>query len=189
METPVIAPGALQKPIRSNIRKIRAESLKPPQEEIDESGGENHKFYIVFVSDGVEHKKETTKDVWRRARGPLPVPGRKVPGYDHKINHDFDILLQEGKVVGIDLIPKNKYVRGLVPEHLEDVSELHVRVDQRTGFLEVVQIPPKVRDNRVSAILSAIDAVSVIAPGDILAGSEVTQVAGNLVVIDLAPDA
>lgn len=180
----------LQKPKRENIRKVRAESLKPPQEVIDETGGEDHKFSLIYVANGQEIQTPCTKEVWKKVKGPNPVPGRKVPGLDHKIHHNFDIVLsgtgRDERVVDVDLIPKNKYERGLIPEGMEDVFDLVLKVNQSNGSVEVMQIPPKVRDNRVSAVLNALDRLDQVEVGMEIAGCEVTAVSGNVLTLDAA---
>jgi hypothetical protein len=195
--------GVLQKPIRK-VRKVRAQSLKPPQEIVDETGGEDHKFFVVYVTDGIEHRVPCSHECWKKVKGPKPAPGRKVPGMDHKIHYDFDIVfdptqkttytdvkgvtIETQLVVDVDMIPKNKYERGLVPENLEDLQEMTLRINQKTGGIEIIQIPPKVRDLRIAAIMLAIDKLETIETGQEIAGCEVTGVSGNQVVINVRGD-
>ena len=176
--------GALHKVARKGVQKIKCESLKPPEQILDESGAEQHKFIAVYVSGGREFRESCTQAVWKKILGPAAAPGRKVPGLDNKVYCEFFIVKDKGMVIGVDIMPENRYERGNVPEEIKDQKEVRIRFTPKTGEVEVTQIPPKFRTTRLHALLSAIDVLETIAPGDEIAGCEVTQVAGNQVVLE-----
>ena len=182
--------GQLQKPKRENIRKIKAESLKPAQEKIDESGDEKHEFFVVAVSNGVEKHHPSTRQAWLKSLGPKQKVGRPLRGLDNRIDADFYIIIdKESKlVVDIDVMPRQRYALGMVPEALQGVSEMIIKINQSTGGLEVLQMPPKIRDNKILTILDAIDKMDVISSGDSLAGYEVTSVGGDKVTIEISSE-
>jgi hypothetical protein len=179
--------GVISKVSRTNVKKVFAESLKPPQEEIDESGAEDHKYFLVYVANGQEVRARCTHDVWKRALGPKSVPGRKVPGWDNKIHNDFYIIIdtKTKMITDVDMLPKNRYERGMVPEDQEGKHTLEIKINQKTGGMEILSIPPKLRSQRILAILNEIDKLTVIEPGAEISGCEATSVGGNIVVLEV----
>ena len=127
--------GVIQKVTRLTIKKILAESLKPPQEVIDESGDENHKYFLVYVTNGREVRAQCTFDTWKKVLGPKAKPGRKVPGLDNKIHHDFYIIIdvKTNMITDVDMLPKNKYARGMAPESMEGDHTLSIKINQKRG--------------------------------------------------------
>jgi len=181
--------AALVKPKRTGLRRVRAEQLKaPPQPDLDESGGEDHQYGIVYVSDGVEHHVPCTAALWRKVEGPNPRPGRPHPGMDmrteriHFIYHNRETNRAES----LDFMPNHSgYRGGLIPEHLKDIDTVEIKIDQRDGSLEVLSYPPKVAERVILAIFTAIDNAEEIKPGDLLAGRyHVNVVAGNKIEVD-----
>jgi len=163
--------------------------MKPPQEELDESGEEQHKYYLVYVSNGREVRALCTHAVWKKALGPAPQPGRKLPGYDNKIHHHFFIVSdpkQNDLIVDVDLLPENKYQRGAVPSEQEGLHTMEILINSTSGQIEIVTIPPKVLDSKVMAIMNAIDALEIIEPGQEIAGCEVVAVAGNRIQLEIS---
>lgn len=178
-------PGFLRKPKREGITKIFAHSLKPPSEIIDESGDEKHQYFINYVADGVEYKKETDHAVWKRVIGPRSTPGRRVPGMDNLIHDDFYIIMKKDRVVGIDVLPKNRFEKGMVPEDMKEIEHLTIQVDLRTGDFTIKKLPPKVQSRRIRSILDALDKVEVVEPGQLFAECEVVTASGNIIVLDV----
>ena len=179
--------GVLQKVIRTGIAKVRAESMKPAQEELDETGGENHKYFVVYVAGGKETRALCTQPIWKKVRGPKPQPGRKLPGYDNKGNHDFFIISdpKTGIVQDVDLLPKNKFQRGLVPEDQEGLHTMDLTIIPASGQIEITVLPPKVLDAKIRSIMDAIDKLDKIEPGQEIDGCEVVSVAGNRLQLDI----
>jgi hypothetical protein len=179
--------GVLQKAIRTNITKIKAESMKPPQEVEDETGGDQHKFYLVYVANGKEVRGLCTQPIWKKVLGPKAQPGRKLPGYDNKIHHDFFVISdpKTGLILDVDLVPKNLYARGAVPENLEGEHSMELLINPGSGQIEITKLPPKVLDAKIREILDTIDKLELIEPGQEIAGCEVVSVAGNRIQLDI----
>ena len=180
-------PGVLHKPVRENIIKILAHSLKPPVCKEDKSGGENHQFFAVYVSDGVEHKEPCTQRIWRMILGPKSRPGSKVPGLDNRTDEVFFLIKDRktGVITGLDRVPENKYAKGMVPEKFEGLETMEIQVNVTTGEYLVKQIPPKTRDSRIRHILDALDKKTTVVPGEEIEGCEVVMASGNLISISI----
>ncbi len=121
--------------------------------------------------------------------GPKAQPGRPVPGLDNQIYEDFFIIKDTltKQIIGIDRLPKNDYKGGLVPEDLQGVTAMQLKVDNKTGELHVIVLPAKMRDARIRTILDSLDGEYQIFPGQMLKDCEVTTVAGNNVTIEIPP--
>lgn len=179
--------GVLQKAARTGLTKIKAESMKPAQEELDQTGNEQHKYFLVFVANGKETRAACTHAIWKKARGPKPQPGRKLPGYDNKVHHHFYIVSdpKTGLVVDVDVLPENKYQRGAAPEEQEELHTMDLLINPASGQIEITTLPPKVLDTRIKSLMDAIDKLEVIEPGQEIEGCEVISVAGNRIQLDI----
>ena len=181
--------NVLQKPERKGLKVNYAEHLKPVSEEIDESGGST-KFFMTYVTEaGKECRIQTTKELWKRIHGPT---SEKHPhaGLDMKVDLIFRILSKPAtaktpeKAVGLDIMPKHLYKRGMIPEKYEGLEDITLKVNQKTGDIEVTASPPKLTKNALEVVLKAVDALSEIQPGDNIAKKfEVSMVAGNTLTI------
>lgn len=176
------APGALMKPKRDGIKKIEAFSMKPPLVEADPEGGDNHKYLCKFVSGSYREVKQVcTFDVWKRCEG-RQTPGKVRDGLDARLHNDFVIIQdKDGKVIDIDIIPKTYYTsRAVLPDHLQDKQDIIMKVNGKTGGVEVTQCPAGVTKAQILKLINSLDAVSSVATGDTLSGGfEVLNVSGN----------
>jgi hypothetical protein len=175
-------PGALNKPKRENIKKTEAFSIKPPLVEADPDGGDNHNYLCKFVSNAYrEVKLVCTFDVWKRCEG-RQTPGKVRDGLDSRLHNDFVIIQdKDGKVIEIDVIPKTYYTsRAVLPDHLQDKQDIILKVNAKTGGVEVTQCPAGVTKASILKLINSLDAVSSVATGDTLPGGfEVLNVSGN----------
>jgi hypothetical protein len=176
------APGALIKPKREGIKKIEAFSMKPPSVEADPDGGDNHKYLCKFVSNNYREVKQVcTFDVWKRCEG-RQVPGKVRDGLDARLHNDFVIIQdKDGKVIDIDVIPKTYYAsRAVLPDHLQDKQDIVLKVNAKTGGVEVTQCPAGVTKANILKLINSLDAVTAVSTGDTLSGGfEVLNVSGN----------
>ena len=179
--------GVLQKAIRTGLTKVKAESMKPAQEELDLTGGEDHKYFVVYVAGGKETRAACSQQLWKKVLGPKAQPGRKLPGYDNKVHHNFYIITdpKTGNVVDVDLLPENKYQRGAVPEVQEELHTMDILINPSSGQIEIAVLPPKVLDTKIRSIMDAIDKLDKIEPGQEIDGCEVIAVAGNRIQLDI----
>lgn len=178
----IAVPGALNKPKRENIKKTEAFSMKPPLVEADPDGGDNHKYLCKFVSNNYREVKQVcTFDVWKRCEG-RQTPGKVRDGLDARLNNDFVIIEdKEGKVIEIDVIPKTYYTsRAVLPDFLQDKQDIILKVNAKTGGVEVTQCPAGVTKSNILKLINSLDAVTSVATGDSLPGGfEVLNVSGN----------
>lgn len=184
MSSNTLSPTALVKKIRANVSKKSAVSMKPPIVVPDATGGEAHKYMCRYVSnDFREVKHECTLRVWQRCEGKVQ-PGRTRDGLDSKLHNEFRLVENaQGVIEAIDIIPKSYFARkAVLPDTLEGVQDILIRVTAHTGELEVVQVPAGVTKNTIIKLLDTLDSVSSIQPGDEISGGfEVTSVSGNMV--------
>ena len=176
------APGALTKPKRENIKKTEAFSMKPPVVEADPDGGDNHKYLCKFVSNNYREVKQVcTFDVWKRCEG-RQTPGKVRDGLDSRLHNDFVIIQdKEGKVIDVDVIPKTYYTsRAVLPDYLQDKHDIIIKVNTKTGGVEVTQCPAGVTKANILKLINSLDAVTAVSTGDTLPGGfEVLNVSGN----------
>ena len=174
-------------PSSFGLTKVKAESMKPAQEELDLTGGEDHKYFVVYVAGGKETRAACSQQLWKKVLGPKAQPGRKLPGYDNKVHHNFYIITdpKTGNVVDVDLLPENKYQRGAVPEVQEELHTMDILINPSSGQIEIAVLPPKVLDTKIRSIMDAIDKLDKIEPGQEIDGCEVIAVAGNRIQLDI----
>lgn len=174
--------SALIKTKRENIKKADSFSIKPPMVVASADGAENHKYTCVYVSSSYrEVSKECTFDVWKRCEG-RQIPGQVRDGLDARLHNDFIIITDaEDKVVDIDIIPKTYYAsKAVLPEHLQNKHDIVIRVNTKTGGMEVLQCPAGVTKATIKRLLDIIDKQETIQTGDTLPGGfEVINVSGN----------
>lgn len=182
----IAPPGALLKSKRENIKKVDAVSIKPPKVIPDPEGGEAHQYQCVYVSSGFKQVVQPcTFEVWKKCEG-RQVPGKTRDGLDSKLNNDFVMVIDAtGKVVDIDIIPKNYYAsKAVLPDHLAGKEDIVLRIAAKTGSIEVQQVPAGVTKVITRKLLDALDGISDISTGDVIKGGfEVINVSGNQVSI------
>ena len=174
--------SALIKRKRENIKKSDSFSIKPPIVEASNDGTENHKYACVYVSSTYrEVTKECTFDVWKRCEG-RQIPGQVRDGLDARLHNDFIIVHDANdKVIDIDIIPKTYYAsKAVLPDHLQNKQDIIVKVNAKTGGMEVLQCPAGVSKPFIKKLLDVLDKVEAIQTGDTLPGGfEVINVSGN----------
>jgi hypothetical protein len=170
----------IKKPVRTGNRRVKAANMKPAEAKLSETD-DNHEFFCVYVSNGKEIKRPCSHDIYKRVMGPTPKKGQPSKWLDMQVGLAFIIHHnKENQVVGIDVMPDNRFDHGMVPANQEGIDYVEVVVNQLTGELRVTAIPPKVSEKTVEAILAGIDEVEEIHPHDhILSKYEVTSVSGN----------
>lgn len=176
------APGGLSKPKRENIKKTEAFSMKPPLVEADPDGGDNHKYLCKYVSNNYREVKQVcTFDVWKKCEG-RQIPGKVRDGLDSRLHNDFVIIQdKDNKVIDIDVIPKTYYTsRAVLPDNLQDKDDIVLKINTKTGGVEVTQCPAGVTKTSILKLINALDGVANIQTGDSLPGGfEVLNVSGN----------
>lgn len=175
-------PNALVKPKREGLKKIEAVSIKPPSVSADTDGGDNHTYVCRYVSaDFKEIKQPCTFDVWKRCEG-RQIPGKVRDGLDARLDNDF-VLIQnaDGVIVDIDVLPKTYYSsRAVLPDYLQDKHDIVLKINTKTGGVEVLQCPAGVTKPSVRKLVNALDAIDTIQTGDSIPGGfEVLNVSGN----------
>lgn len=156
-------------------------TLNPPVQEKDGT------CFVVGVSrEGIYQRFECTPEVFRYVFGKTPKPGSLGGGLDMDLHSDFNLVLspKDGRTKGRDTwvtaihkYPKNLYLRGMVPEKLEDIQEMEIQI-RPEGFV-VERVPPKLGRAVVLAVLGKLEALEEINIGDTLSGYEVTLAEGN----------
>jgi len=175
-------PSGLVKPKRENIKKTEAFSMKPPLVEADPDGGDNHKYLCKYVSNNYREVKQVcTFDVWKKCEG-RQIPGKVRDGLDSRLHNDFVIIQdKDNKVIDIDIIPKTYYTsRAVLPDNLQDKDDIVLKVNTKTGGVEVTQCPAGVTKASILKLINALDGVTNVQTGDSLPGGfEVLNVSGN----------
>ena len=164
-------------------KRIKAAALKPPAITTDPDT-EKPSLWLVYV-DATSFREvhmPCTQECWAKVEGGPPIKGEPHPGLDMRTNLKFVVITTaDGKLAtDVDVLPDNQYERGMVPEELKDKTVLEIEVDQKSGGLKVLTIPPKTSNVLVDGILKHLDTLTEISAGDILAGGHrVDSVAGN----------
>ena len=175
-------PNALVKPTREGLKKTEAFSIKPPLVQADPDGGDNHEYLCCYVSGNYrEVQQPCTFDVWKRCES-RQVPGRVRDGLDARLQNDFVIIQnKDGKVVDIDILPKTYYAsKAVLPDHLQNKEDIVIKINNKTGGIEVMQCPAGVSKNMLVKLVNALDKISTIQTGDSIPGGfEVINVSGN----------
>lgn len=176
------ASSALVKRKRENVKKVDSFSIKPPIVEASNDGSENHKYACVYVSSTYrEVTKECSFDVWKRCEG-RQIPGQIRDGLDSRLHNDFIIVHDNNdKVIDIDIIPKTYYAsKAVLPDHLQNKQDIVLKVNSKTGGMEVIQCPAGVSKPTIKKLLDVLDKQETIQTGDTLPGGfEVINVSGN----------
>jgi hypothetical protein len=189
--------GVLQKKARKGLIVKYAEQLKPASEEESDDGSSEPFFFVTYVTDnGKERRLRATREVWKKVHGPSSDDNPHM-GLDMRVNLNFRIVSEPEQaatedspatpemVIGIDVLPKHLYKRGMIPEKYEGMNSIVVKVNQKSGDIEVVDSPPKVQHNELESVLKVIDSLSEIHPGDPIGSKyEVESVAGNTIVLE-----
>ena len=177
-------PNALVKPTREGVKKTEAFSIKPPLVQADPDGGDNHEYLCSYVSANYREVSQLcTFDVWKRCEG-RQVPGKVRDGLDARLQNDFVIIQdKDGKVTDIDILPKTYYTsKAVLPDHLQGKEDIVLKINVKTGGVEVTQCPAGVSKNLVVKLINALDKISTIQTGDTIPGGfEVINVSGNQV--------
>ncbi len=116
--------------------------------------------------------------MWKKCEG-RQIPGKVRDGLDSRLHNDFVIIQdKDNKVIDIDIIPKTYYTsRAVLPDNLQDKDDIVLKVNTKTGGVEVTQCPAGVTK---ASILKLINGVTNIQTGDSLPGGfEVLNVSGN----------
>jgi hypothetical protein len=198
----------MNKPTRNNVKMVRAGSIKPPGYELDPTGGENHKYKCVYVTDqGKQITQRCTHEVWKRCEG-RNLEGRARDGLCDKLHCQFLLWIDgeqfknsppnmdPGLITSIDILPENYYMpKQVMPELIADRSTIGLNVDQIDGHIEIVAlstkdnnntraIPAGVTKSMLERLIKEINKVPTLEPGDTLPGGfEVTGVNGKIVEI------
>jgi hypothetical protein len=119
--------------------------------------------------------------VWKRCEG-RQTPGRVRDGLDSRLHNDF-VIIQDGedKVIDIDIIPKTYYAsKAVLPDNLQGKEDIVLKVNSKTGGVEITQCPAGVNKAKILKLISSLDAVTSVSTGDTLPGGfEVLNVSGN----------
>ena len=174
--------NTLKKPSRL-CKRIKAAALKPPVFTTDPDT-DKQILWLVYVDAQSfrEIRIPCTQPCWAKVEGGPPVKGEPHPGLDMRTNLKFVVITTpDGKTAtDVDILPDNQYERGMVPEELKGKTELEIEIDQATGGLRIIAIPPKTPSLTVDNILKNLDTLSKVSAGDILTGGHrVNSVAGN----------
>jgi hypothetical protein len=174
--------SALIKPKRENIKKFDSFSIKPPIVVASNDGSDNHSYACVYVSNNYrETKKPCTFDVWKRCEG-RSIPGQARDGLDSRLHNDFIIIQDDkDKVIDIDIIPKTYYTsKAVLPDSLQNKHDIVLKINSKTGGVEVLQCPAGVSKPLLRKLLDALDKIDAIQTGDSIPGGfEVINVSGN----------
>ena len=174
--------NTIQKPARE-CKRIKAAALKPPALTVDPDT-EKPLTWLVYV-DATSFKEvhlPCTQACFAKVEGGPPVKGEPHPGLDMKTNLKFVVIVSPDGLTAldVDVLPENQYERGMIPEELKGKTELEIEIDQTTGGLTVLAIPPKTSNISVDNILKSLDKLTEVAAGNILPGGHrVLSVAGN----------
>jgi hypothetical protein len=189
MNTPTTPTVGLQKVKREGLKKIYAVRILPPDFELDELDGENHKYTFFYTSRNYESKSQPcSKHIWRRAEGRSGV-GVVRDGFD-AISNKHDFLLHEdatGKIVAVDLLPKNTYnAKTNAPASTHDLQHIELAINTATGELEFLQIPIKVTKAQIQQLITELDKMDVLQAGGMIGRAySVYEIQGNRVKIEL----
>lgn len=104
-------------------------------------------------------------------------------GYDVRHNSNFVLCLDsQNKIVNIHIFPKNDYSSQAPPSSLVEQELVDCKIDQNTGDVTIVAMPLSVRQAVVLNIVSKIDELEEISPGQAITDTcVVDSVAGNQV--------
>ena len=184
----------MQKPKRENLKSVLALSIKPPAYELDKTGGEDHTYKCVYVTNqGKQITHKCNHAVWKRCEG-RNVQGRARDGLADKLNCQFLIWIdpnknehasteaQKGLVVDIDVLPENYYQRRQVmPSDVADRETIDIKVGP-SGYIEILALPPGVTRQMVERMIRELNKLDTLVPGQLIQGGyEVETVAGSTV--------
>ena len=164
--------ATLTKKQRTGYKKIKVVSLKPPaiiKDEDEQPTG----FEVVFVTkQGSEHKLPCTKEVWKVIEG-KNVLNQSQNGLDARLDCNFRLLQSKSNAVVeyVDIIRRNNYAGNQAqPDSAEEIKEVGLTIDPKTGNIEVKTIPTKVAELTVDALISALDELDEVVVGDTIGG-------------------
>lgn len=187
----IVGPGALNKAKRHFAKKYDAVSIKPPTVVPDPDGGDDHKYFCVFVSEEGAASKQMrlpcTLDVWKRCEGRTGA-GSVRNGLDARLHNNFVMYENaEGEIYDVDILPKQYYAtKAMIPERLRDKEDILIKVNPRLGSLDVSQVPAGVTKAKLASLVNTLNKLETIQSGDTLAGGfEVLYVSGTT--LSIAP--
>ena len=177
----------LRKVKRTGLKQIYAVRILPPDFELDEEGGENHKYKFFYTSKNYKAcEKECSKHVWRRAEG-RTGPGVIRDGFD-ALSTEYDFILHEdrsekkdGIIVGVDLIPANTYnAKRNAPVEVQEFEFIELAINTSTGEIEFIAVPIKVTKMQLQNLIREIDKLELIQAGDVIGNQfPVYEIHGN----------
>jgi len=181
------APGTLNKFKRNSISKIDAVSIKPPLVNPDKDGGSNHEYRCSFVNSKFQLEElPCSYEVWKKCEG-NQVPGRVRNGLESKLHNDFVVIKDKetGLITDVDVLPKTFYSsKAALPDNIADKEDILLKVNSKTGGIEVQQVPAGVTKAVIRRLMDALDTTESISTGDTIKGGfEVANVSGNQVSI------
>lgn len=179
-----VHPGALRKPRRDHLLRHEVLAFNPPA-----ARGRDGQpaFTLIYVDPRGNLKKvECTKELWVTVDG-RPQPGRKLQGLEVKKDKNFLLYVSRsgGKELAVSFseFPSHVHSRQAgFPEGTENIEGIEFQVDATTGSLRVEKIPQNANSASIQRAIRAIDSVSQLYPGQVLASDiEVLSVSGNRV--------
>ncbi len=184
----------MEKQKREGLVPVLALSIKPPAYVLDPTGGDNHTYKCVYVTaQGKQITQKCTSNVWKRCEG-RNMEGRARDGLADKLNAQFIMWIDrnqntahqdeaaKGVVVDVDVIPENFYkLKAVMPEDVQQQETIDFRVGP-SGYIEVDRIPPGVTLAMLERMISELNKLDTLVPGDnVPGGYEVSVVSGNRV--------
>lgn len=184
----------MEKQKREGLMPVLALSIKPPAYVLDPTGGDNHTYKCVYVTaQGKQVTQKCNPNVWKRCEG-RNLEGRPRDGLSDKLNVQFIMWIDKnqnnahsddsakGVVVDVDVIPENFYkLKAVMPEDVQLQETIDFRVGP-TGYIDVDKVPPGVTLAMLERMISELNKLDALSPGDIIPGGyEVTVVSGNRV--------
>jgi hypothetical protein len=180
----------LRKVKREGLKKSYAVRILPPDFQMDETGGENHKYMFYYTSRNFKPKaQECTKHVWRRAEGRGGV-GVVRDGFDSiSGKHDFLLHEKDGKIVAVDLLPSNTYnAKSNAPMDTHDLEYVELAINTATGEIEFLKVPIGVTKQQLQQLITELDKLDLIQAGDVIGGAfRVYEMQGNRLKIEPPP--
>jgi len=187
-DTPTIPEVGLRKVKRVGLKKVYAVRIQPPDFQMDEQGGDDHKYLFYYTSRNYKSKRaECTKHIWRRAEG-RSGPGVVRDGFDAiSSRHDFLLHVKPGEkdspdtVVGVDVLPATTYTaKTNAPLQVQECDHIELAINVSTGEIEFMEVPIGVSKQQIQQLITEIDKKELIQAGDVLGGVfNVYELQGN----------
>ena len=144
---------------RDTKKRVEARRITAPETRIDEHSGKKIPLLSYIDAGSYQRNIPTTKEIFLYAAG-SNEEGEVSEALDRLIDHRYQIHLNEnGKAVGIDVIPSRLYRSRVIPASQLGVKNLTLQYDADGAVVRVAKRPHNLRFDQSAAVIAALDAI------------------------------